>query len=94
MEMWRCHAHQQTSTSKTQNIDCCEFALSSEYSNTQIQLEYTDYLQNIVPKHNYLIKDIYTIDTYREYVAWSPWRNPDIKYQKFSDLFGSIVSLS
>jgi len=93
-EMWHCHAHQQASTSKTQSIDCCELAFSNQYSNTQIQLEYADYLPHTIPTFNYFIKDLYIPNIDIQKIAWSPWRNPDIKYQKFSDLFGSIVNLS
>ena len=93
-ETWHCHAHQQASTSKTQNIDCCELAFSSEYSDTQIQLEYTVYTTHITPTYDYLIKSYLVPNTYKEYIAWSPWRNTNIKYNKFSDLFGSIVNLS
>jgi hypothetical protein len=94
MEMWHCHTQQQSSTTKTQNIDCCELALSNQYSNIQIPLEYTDYLSHTVPTSNYLIKDLYTPSVDTQEVAWSPWRNTDIKYNKFSDLFGIIVNLS
>lgn len=94
MEMWHCHENNQSTKDKTHSISCCELTVSSEYSNTQIQWEYIAHIQSIVPKFNYLIKNAYTISTHREYVTWSPWRNPDIKYQKFSDLFGNIVSLS
>lgn len=89
-----CHTHQQSSTDKKQDISCCEFVFSNEYSDTQIQLEYTNYLPHKLPTFNYLEKDAYTPNIYTQNVTWSPWRNPDIKYQKFSDLFGSIVSLS
>lgn len=94
MEMWHCQTHQQSSTDKTQSIDCCELAFSNQYTSTQIQVEYIQHLTNIVPTFNYLIKDPYTPSTYKQYIAWSPWRNTDIKYNKFSDLFGIIVQLS
>jgi len=94
MEMWHCQTHQQSSTDKTQNINCCELAFSSEYSNTQIQVEYVQHLTNNIPTLNYLVKDPYKPSTYKQYIAWSPWRNTNIKYNKFSDLFGIIVQLS
>ncbi|MCX6825269.1 MAG: hypothetical protein NTY80_03500 [candidate division SR1 bacterium] len=89
-----CHAHEKGSQKKTQTMNCCEFAISNEYSNTQIQLEYTQYTTNAVPTLNYFIKDTYSPSTHKKYIAWSPGRNTDIKYNKFSDLFGIIVQLS
>lgn len=94
IETWHCTTHTQSTQNKNPNISCCEFALSSEYSNTQIQWEYIDDLPHIIPNFDFLIKDHYLPLIYTEDVVWSPWRNPDIKYQKFSDLFGSIVSLT
>ena len=70
--MGHCRAHQQSSTDKTQSIDCCELAFSSEYSNTQIQLEYTEYLPHKVPTFNYLVKDPYTTNSHTLSIAWSP----------------------
>ncbi|MFA6256272.1 MAG: hypothetical protein WC606_03740 [Candidatus Absconditabacterales bacterium] len=93
-EIGQCHAHQQSSTNKTQSIDCCELAFSSAYSNIQIQLEYTDYLPHKMPTFNYLVKDLYTTKDKILTTVWSPGRNTNIKYNKFSDLFGIIVNLS
>ena len=94
MEMWHCHQSSQSTNNKTHSISCCELTVSSEYSTIQIPWEYIEHGSHILPTFNYLDKNAYTIHTQREYVARSPWWNPDIKYQKFSDLFGSIVSLS
>ncbi|EKD25568.1 MAG: hypothetical protein ACD_80C00016G0005 [uncultured bacterium (gcode 4)] len=94
MNMDHCQSHTQSSTDKTQSIDCCELALSNEYSNTQILLECNEYLPHIIPNFDFLAKDSNTPNIFTPQVAWSPWRNPNIKYHKFSDLFGIIVNLS
>lgn len=93
-EIWHCSNHQQSQKNKTQNVDCCEIAFSNQYSDTQIQLEYPGLQAHSIPSINHLIKNIYTYAPSLSYKEWPPWRNPDIKYNKFSDLFGSIVNLS
>lgn len=72
MNMDHCHSHTQSSTDTTQNMNCCEFAISNEYSNTQILLEYNNYPLDIVPHINHLTKDPNIPNISAPQVTWSP----------------------
>ncbi len=95
MGMSSCHGHHSNSSTK-QSVDCCELVYSNQYSHTQIQPK--DILQIISFVHHstYLANTIvFQGDTYNLFLSnFSPWRDPDIKYQKFSDLMWIVVDLA
>ena len=96
MTMWSCHGHHENVPSSKQNVDCCELVYSNQYTHTQIQPEYIQHLFALVPQLSNFT-NIVTLQTDIRHILlsnFSPWRNPDIKYQKFSDLTGSIVNIA
>lgn len=92
--IWHCHTQTQSASDTKKNVDCCEITTSNEYSNIQLPYKYKNYTAQVTPHYNHLAKDPYTPNNYVLAVVWSPWRNTNIKYNKFSDLFGIIVHLS
>lgn len=93
VSVWHCHSVQESSSEK-QNMDCCELAFSNEYSQTQIQPKQVG-LWFSSPSITLSIYSKPRLKTINKFIISSnPWRNPYIKYNKFSDLFGIVLSLS
>lgn len=84
-----------TDQKKGHQMECCDFANSSQYNQSEIRsrdsikvlsLEFSTIDTPINTRINY-------INIYKPYLSFSPWRDPDIKYQKFSDLVWVIVNI-
>lgn len=78
------------------NLDCCELIYSDQYTQCSIRLRDSIQLSSFdflsIPTYVNLETNITTI--YKPYLYLSPWWQPDIKYQKFSDLVWIIVNLA
>ena len=96
MSMQWCHQDSHTNSNKsTSNINCCDDALSENY--TQSKIDFLT-IQKIITQSyistNYIIYKIINIKKDSPKIASSPWDYYDIKYNKFSDLVWIIVNLS
>ena len=89
------HCHEQSSN-QTPNMDCCELVVSSDYSIADIKIKSVSKLLSFVISPVRIPTDI-NLDKTVFYTPVSfarPWWDPNIKYQKFSDLMWIVVDLA
>ena len=48
-ETGHCHTHHNAAQNKTNSIDCCQYALSSDYTSTSIDIGYKDLAHHVLP---------------------------------------------
>ena len=90
------HCHEQSSPKQTPNMDCCELVVSNQYSQTDIKIKSVYKFLAFVVSPVRIPTDI-NLDKTVVYTPVSfvrPWWDPNIKYQKFSDLMWIVVDLA
>ncbi|MEI6426736.1 MAG: hypothetical protein WCO66_05325 [Candidatus Absconditabacteria bacterium] len=90
------HCHEQSSSKQTPNMDCCELVVSSDYNVVDIKIKSVYKLLSFAISPVHIPTDVLLdkIALYKPDFSLHPGWDPDIKYQKFSDLMGIVVDLA
>lgn len=93
--MASCHDTHDSDNTKN-DLDCCELVYFDEYTQCGIRIKDAVKLLSFdfISIPTYVSPEINIAIIYKPYLYLSPWWQPDIKYQKFSDLIWVIVDLA
>lgn len=89
-----CHSTQTSNWEQSnKDISCCELTFSNQYSHAQPKIK------NLIQKQIFYTISTINIQTTQHHInnniqlQFPPGQNTDNKYNKFSDLIGSIVNI-